>query len=209
MKDFNYYRNLEKQGQGDKLEGSLYSNQYVTISAEGIEPLKLPAFLCYPPNPDIKIPIFCATWIDENNAQLHSIDNNSFGELHIKIDIERVKKDFECDYGLIIDYAEFQYKIENYCKSNGVKLDQGLVSYYNVHNNFDNPWLKKKINDNDRFYTKDKFFSYQNEVRWVVGRLIDADKDNLTIPVEPFELCSLLPLEKFSDLIIKGYCFRK
>lgn len=209
MKDFNYYRTLDKQGQGDKNEGALYSNQYVTISAEGIEPLKLPAFLYYPPNPELKIPIFCATWVDASNSQLYSVDNNGFGELHIKIDVNKIKEDFDCDYGLIIDYGEFQYKIENYCKTNGIKLDQGLVRYYEIKNNFENPWLKNKVNDNDRFYTKDKCFSHQNEVRWVVGKLIEEDKDFLTIPVEPFELCSLLPLDKFSDLVIKGYCYKE
>ena len=209
MKDFNYYRGKDKQGQGDKFEGSKYINQYVTISVEGIEPFDLPASLYYDPNPDIKIPIFCATWIDSNNSYLQSVDETGIGELHVKLDVERFKADFECDYGLIIDYVEFQYKMETYCKNHNIGLDQGLVNYYDIHNDFDNPWLKNKVNSNDRFYTKDKFFSYQNEVRWVLNKLIDEDKDNLTISVEPFKFCSLLPVEKFSDLVIKRYCFKE
>lgn len=204
MKDFNYYRSLEKQGQGDKYEGALYSNQIVTIY-DGIKQIKVPGFLFYPPNPDLKIPIFCATWVNSKNSELYFVDSNGYGELHIKIDIDRIKEDFDCDYGLIINYEEFQYKIKKYCDDNGISLDQGLVNYYNIHKNFDNPWLKNKINDNDRFYTKDKFFEYQNEVRWVVGKIIDENKDFLIIPVEPFKLSELLPIEKFSDLVINDY----
>lgn len=209
MKDFNYYRSLEKKGQGDENEGSLYCNQYVTINADGVEPLTIPGFLYYPPNPELKIPIFCAMWVNSNNAQLYSIKENGIGELHIKLDIEKIKEDFNCDYGLIIDYGEFQYKLEEYCKINSIKLDQGLVHYYDIENDFGNPWLENKVNDNDRFFTKDKSFSHQNEIRWVVGKLIDSDKDFLTISVAPFEVCSLLPLEKFSDLVIEGYCFKE
>lgn len=204
MKDFHYYRNLEQQGQGDKLEGSLYSNQYVYLDG-----IKLPATVIHEPDPNVKIPIFCATYINKNNASFYVLNNENFGAVVFDLDVDKIIDDFDCDYGLILEYDEFQSKIVSYCDDNKIGHDQGLVSYYDVYNDFENPWLKERINGFDVLYRKNDCYKYQNEVRWVVDKHLDKSEDHLDIYTEPFEFSELIPIEKFRSIKYIVRCYKE
>ncbi len=218
MKDYWYYKNLEDGGMGDKLEGCEFSNQDVTIKVDdGGKDIVAPGFVYYEPNVENKVPIFCATWVDEKNAVLkkvelcgqHQITGRTiyFGCFSVKIDIDKIVKDFDCDYGLIFQYEEFKDKFERYCIEKKLNRDQGLVNYYDYKDRT-NPWLKNKVNGFDRFYRKRKEFEHQNEVRWVIDKVL-VGTDNYTFNIEKLETACLLPIEKFRDLEVKAYCYKE
>ena len=207
MKDYWYYKNLEDGGMGDKYEGCVFSNQTVRIKlGDGENDIVTDGFLYYEPNPDNKVPIFCCTWVNANNSALERV-TQSVGELHVRIDVDSLIKDFECDYGLVFQYAEFQDKFEKYCNEQGLKFDHGLVEYYDYADK-DNPWLKNKINGFDRFYRKRKHFEHQNEIRWVIDKVL-VDTDNYTFNIGKLETACLLPIEKFKDLEVKAFCYEE
>lgn len=206
MKDYWYYKNLEDGGMGDKYEGCEFSNQDVRIKISENENVVVPGFLYYEPDVDNKVPIFCATWINEKNAKLKDVVGQ-IGELHISIDVDKIVKDFECDYGLVFQYTEFQTKFEKHCEEINLKHDQGLVGYYD-YTNKTNPWLENKVNGFDRFYRKRKDFEYQNEIRWIIDKIL-VGTDNYTFNIGKLETACLLPIEKFRDLEVKAYCYKE
>ena len=207
MKDYWFYKNLEDGGMGDKYEGCEFSNQEVRIKLDdGGKDIVVPGFLYYEPNAENKVPIFCATWVNEKNSQLKKVEGQ-IGELHISIDVDRIVREFKCDYGLIFQYAEFQTKFEKYCKENALKHDQGLVSYYDFTDK-SNPWLNNKVNGFDRFYRKRNDFEHQNEIRWVIDKVL-IGTDNYTFNIGELETACLLPIEKFRDLEVKAYCYKE
>ena len=207
MKDYWYYKNLEDGGMGDKYEGCEFSNQTVRIKLGNNEnDIVADGFLYYEPNSDNKVPIFCCTWVNANNSTLEKVIQ-SIGELHIRINIDRLINDFECDYGLIFQYAEFQDKFEKHCHEQNLKFDQGLVNYYD-YTDKSNPWLQNKINGFDRFYRKRKIFEHQNEIRWVIDKVL-VDTDYYSFNIGKLETACLLPIEKFRDLEVKAFCYKE
>ncbi len=213
MKDYWYYKKLEDEGMGDKYEGCEYSNQLARIKNDDGEDIVVPAFLYYEPNPENKVPIFCATWVNENNSTLRILKEQSIdehrvyvGKLQVKIDVNRIIEDFDCDYGLILRYEEFQDRFVNHCKENNLEYEQGLVDYYDF-SDFTNPWLKNKINAFDRFYRKRKCFEHQNEIRWVIDKVL-IGVDNYTFNVGKFQTACILPIEKYKNLEIEAYCYK-
>ena len=209
LKNCSYYRSLEQKGQGDKLDGKYFYNTDIVIEPNSDNPIKLPALAIFDTFPEKDEPVFCATWVNDKNAKLLQVKKDHFATIRIQLDVEKIKKDFSCDYGLIFNYAEFQTKIKEYCRKNNICFDHGLVKYYDIYNDLHNPWRNHYINKNDRFFIKDIYFSYQNEIRWVVFKDVEEGKDYTTISIEPLSISKILPIQKFSNLEVGAYIKEK
>ena len=108
---------------------------------------------------DEKVPILCATILNENSLYV-----NSHSELLIRQAVIDEMRKFG-DYGLLFHYHELKDNLELYAKSNNIFIDQDIVKYCDIKSN-DYKYLYRK-NIFNKYFIKDICYKNQSELRFI------------------------------------------
>lgn len=186
MKESGYFRKLEDTFRGDKFDGKRpldVIGESATIESSDGDKIEFSHndFMVEGFVKDDKMPIFCATLLNENIIEL--IEKASNNELKFKF-----KKEFigeASKFGKYIAFFNidvFINKMDYYLKSNNIAAKVGAVQYTDISKEYDpNIEITNSNQQYEVFFKKDNLYQWQNEWRVVLIKndhtLISDNKD--------------------------------
>ncbi|QDY32686.1 hypothetical protein [Clostridium sporogenes] len=201
MKNFKYFKELEKQDVGDSTEAETVINDVqLRISNNEEQHIKGRAQKIHLiTKEDLLKPVLCFTYIDDSNIKIIDEDDNK-KTVQIIFTEEQKQKFLEKfgEYVLLIRPISLFKYIEECFDKNCINAHYGEVRYSNFSVN-DSERIESQIKDSNlKLMWKDNYFKYQRELRLIINNR--QVKDNFQIDIGDMKSYSkLMPSKDFLD----------
>ena len=211
LKESGYFRKLEDVYRGDKNDGRRPMNpQGLGLSFEVPNVMTIPINDVYEFQEgfdgDDKIPIFCASFVNEKIV--YKTGKESY----------RFKKEFIDElskfgmYAVFIDLHELREKLKKISIKNEISYKENFVTYSNILKKYTEACSSPKTLEEQyqSFFYKDSSYRWQNEWRLVLDTtkapLIYGDADNYILHLGKFKSAMSLNVDQFAN---KEICIEK
>lgn len=203
MNESGYFRKLEDTYRGDKYDGKypISLEQYKGTSMK-FGPLEIP-IECVQNFTlgfagDDKIPLYCCSQISEDILRKET-------EMKIKFRPEFIKEMSQFgSYYAVFSKNELLQNVNDFVKLNGLVCMNGIVSYVDIHSEYDLQILNGSRTDQyQSFFKKDLLYRWQNEWRMLI---VSSNDDPLIDQSHNHYIANIKPLKWFYIGNVEDLC---
>lgn len=194
MNESGYFRKLEDTYRGDKYDGkypiSLEKYKGTSMKLGSIEiPIECVHNFTLGFAGDDKIPLYCCSQISEDILQKET-------ETKIKFRPEFIKEMSQFGaYYAVFSKNELLQNVSDFIKSNCLVCMNNIVSYVDIHSEYDLQLLNENHTDPYRsFFKKDVLYRWQNEWRMLI---VSSNDDPLIDQSHNHYIANIKPLKWF------------
>lgn len=194
MNESGYFRKLEDTYRGDKYDGkcpiSLEKYKGTSMKFGSIEiPIECVHNFTLGFAGDDKIPLYCCSQISEDILQKET-------ERKIKFRPEFIEEMRQFgSYYAVFSKNELLHNVSDFIKSNGLVCMNNIVSYVDIHSEYDIQLLNENHIDQYRsFFKKDVLYRWQNEWRMLI---VSSNDDPLIDQSHNHYIANIKPLKWF------------